>query len=80
MTFLSTNSGKITRNRRRSHIALDDSTDVLNDSFQIVFIFNQRITTLQCLVGFPHTTTQISHKDIIHSLVSLPPTSRYPTL
>ena len=79
MTFLSTYSGKITRNRRRSHIALDDSTDVLNDSFQIVFIFNQRITTLR-LVGFPHTTTQISHKDIIHTLVSLPPTSRYPTL
>ena len=45
-----------------------------------LFIFNRRITALQCLVGFPHTTRQISHKDIMHSLVSLPPTSRYPTL
>ena len=38
MTFISTYSGKIAR-IRWSHIALDDSTDMLNDSFQIVFIY-----------------------------------------
>ena len=38
MTFISTYSGKIARNRRWSHIALDDSTKVLKDSFQVVFI------------------------------------------
>ena len=48
--------------------------------FRLYLFFNWRITALQCLVGFPHTTTQIGHKYIIHSLVSLPPTSRHPTL
>ena len=48
--------------------------------FLCLFIFNWRISALQCLVGFPHTTTWIGHKYIIHSSVSRPPTSRHPTL
>ena len=38
MTFIRTYNGKIESNRRGSHLALDDPTDVYNDSYQIVLI------------------------------------------
>ena len=81
MIFISTYSGKITRKRRWSHVGLMTLHMCCMIVFRLyLFIFNWRITALQSLVGFPHTTTKISHKYIIHSLVSLPPTSHHPTL
>ena len=41
----------------------------------LYLIFNWRIVTLQCCVGFCHTTRQISHKyTYVPSLFNLPPT------